>query len=103
MPYQRNLETLHISPLKLYEYLALGRPVISTDIPAARRCAEFVTIAEDGATFEDACARALAGRTPDGRQARIQFAAQNTWDNRVDQVARLISGAIARRPAVRAA
>jgi glycosyltransferase involved in cell wall biosynthesis len=103
MPYQRNLETLHISPLKLYEYLALGRPVISTDIPAARRCAEFVTIAEDGATFEDACARALAGRTPDGRQARIQFAAQNTWDNRVDQVTRLISGAIARRPAVRAA
>lgn len=102
MPYQRNLETMHISPLKLYEYLALGRPVISTDIPAARRCEDFVTIAADGADFEDACARALAGRTPTARQERIQFASEHTWDRRVDQVARLISGAIARRPATQA-
>jgi glycosyltransferase involved in cell wall biosynthesis len=103
MPYQRTLETLHISPLKLYEYLALGKPVVSTDIPAAIRCAEHVAIAGDAAEFEKACASVLGGRARETREARIRFASQNTWDARIDQVAALVSRGLARRPVVRAA
>ena len=40
MPYKINPWTHHISPLKLYEYLAIGRPIVSTAIPAVTDSSE---------------------------------------------------------------
>ncbi len=34
LPYRRTRETHHASPLKLYEYLAAGLPVVAADVPA---------------------------------------------------------------------
>ncbi len=46
--------------LKLYEYLAAGRPVVSTSVPAARRLAQVVRIAETPEAFVAAIEAALS-------------------------------------------
>lgn len=98
MPYKINAWTHHISPLKLYEYLAIGRPIVSTNIPAVVTQAELaplVAVAHDAAEMIAEVERALS-RAHDhaAAAARREFAAQQTWDVRVDQIAQLIGAAL---------
>ena len=60
LPYERNEWTANIDSLKLYEYLACGKPVVSTDVPAARAFEPLVRIADDPALFVAAIEAALA-------------------------------------------
>jgi glycosyltransferase involved in cell wall biosynthesis len=89
LPYRLNDWTRNIHPLKLYEYLACGLPVVSTDIPAVHEQTDVVQIAADAAHFVSAIAVALsnAEELAAERQAR---AAANTWRQRVEQISELI-------------
>lgn len=71
-------------PLKLLEYLAAGRPVVSNDLPAARWLdTELVTIADDRAAFAVAVGARLAQpRTVHDVAVRRTFAAQHSWESR---------------------
>ena len=40
VPYRVTQETVHASPLKVYEYLAAGLPVVAADVPGARQFAD---------------------------------------------------------------
>ena len=99
LPYQMNLETAHISPLKLYEYLAAGLPVVSTPIPAALPFSPLVAIAENSAEFQLAMRHALEVDTPDLRIRRIEQASKNTWDDRVASIMALITSVLNDRSA----
>lgn len=46
LPFLHNEYSKHCNPLKLREYLATGKPVISTDIPAVREYQSFIEIKE---------------------------------------------------------
>jgi len=83
LPYRINEWTRNIDSLKLYEYLACGKPVVATDVPAAQRFAEVVSIASDEAQFVLHIGRALQEDTPAQQAQRRAVAAQNTWDQRV--------------------
>jgi teichuronic acid biosynthesis glycosyltransferase TuaH len=76
-------------PLKALEYLAAGRPVVSTPLPAIRWLdSEHITLAADPTAFAAATVR--AGRnpmTPNAAAARRQFAAAHTWERRADTAA----------------
>ena len=85
LPYEVNEETLHISPLKMYEYLATGLPVVSKDIPSAQKKRDHVAIATDEHGFFRSCEQAVSD-SASGREARIAEAAINTWDQRVQQL-----------------
>ncbi|NLG27385.1 MAG: glycosyltransferase family 1 protein [Chloroflexi bacterium] len=89
LPYRLNDWTRNIHPLKLYEYLACGLPVVSTDIPAVQEQADVVQIAADATQFVSAIAVALsqAEEFAAERQAR---AAANTWRQRVEQISELV-------------
>jgi glycosyltransferase involved in cell wall biosynthesis len=97
LPYQINEWTKHIDSLKLYEYLACGKPVVSTDIPAARRFAEVVRIVKDEGEFVSSMNSALDEDGPAVRARRRQLAAQNTWEQRVSVLSAAIEeGLLAR-------
>ena len=103
LPYQLNLETKNISPLKMYEYLAAGIPVVSTDIPAARRQDKLVHVAHTAGAFADACREELVNDNAVRKNMRLDYARSNTWDCRVEQICDLIVAGLERRASGEAA
>jgi glycosyltransferase involved in cell wall biosynthesis len=91
LPYQINEWTRHIDALKLYEYLACGKPVVSTDIPTAHTYPDTTRIAADADSFIQAVEEALIESRELAIVARQQAVArQNTWDHRVAQISQIL-------------
>lgn len=89
IPYALNELTKSIFPMKVYEYLAAGLPVVATPLPALVDVAEIVT-----APHADGAARlldeALANDSPDHRVERSRAAASHSWERRLEEVAAAI-------------
>lgn len=76
-----------VSPLKFYEYLATGKPVVSTPEPLqVREFADIVYIAEDAEDFIAKCRLALAEDDGEKVKKRMAAACAASWDNRVKQM-----------------
>lgn len=83
-------------PLKTLEYLAAGKPVVATDLPAIRWLdCDWVRIAGDPAGFADAVSEIL-GQEPDreATKARKAFARRHSWDVRARDFADIIDRAL---------
>jgi len=80
-------------PLKVYEYLAAGKPVVSKPLEALAGFGDAVSRATTADEWIDAIADALRDRGADRIARRQAIARQNTWDERVAQISRLIAGA----------
>lgn len=93
VPYVGSPLTHACSPLKVYEYLATGLPVVSTPLEGLAGCRAVVAVAADVAGFEAAIKSALADPAV-GRTERLAFAAANGWDNRVSSLERYLEEAI---------
>jgi glycosyltransferase involved in cell wall biosynthesis len=85
IPHVRNDLTEAMSPLKLYEYLAAGRPVAAVDLPPIRAVDGRVALAPTGGDFVPAVERALA-LGPAGEAERLAFVAANGWSSRFDEL-----------------
>jgi glycosyltransferase involved in cell wall biosynthesis len=72
------------APLKLHEYLATGRPVVSVDLPDIRAFADVVRFARDRTGWIDALEAALNERSAQMTERRRRVARANSWDDRVD-------------------
>lgn len=74
-------------PLKIDEYLAMGKPVVATRTEAMEMFAEFVYL---GDTPEDYIAHideiVRSGRNPEREKARKEFAGGHTWESCVDRL-----------------
>ena len=99
LPYSCNAWTANIHPLKMYEYLACGLAVVSTDIPGVRDEADLIHIAGDERGFVTATAQALGENGPDLRQQRRERASHNTWRQRVERISALIEATLEARGA----
>ena len=82
LPLQENTYTQHMFPMKFFEYLAAGRPVVATRIPALRPYASGALLCPpDAEAFDAAIATALAGEGPPVQQ-RLALAAEHTYEGR---------------------
>ncbi|MBC2724383.1 MAG: glycosyltransferase [Desulfosporosinus sp.] len=90
IPYAITRESEHISPLKLYDYLAVGMPVVSIDFPAAREFSDYINLADSPNGFTQAVQAALKDSTPERCQERRNVAAQHTWEARIKQLSDII-------------
>jgi len=84
MPFALNASTRFISPTKTLEYLAAGKPVVSTPVrDVAQQYADVVPIAATPAEFVAACEGILA-RSPEAqaefREHAAQVVAATSWD-----------------------
>lgn len=94
VPYVLNEMTRYISPLKIYEYLAVGKPIVSVDLPEVRRLSEWVTIVPAAGGDANALAQAFASgvqkamdsNTPEIERERREAAWRHTWDERVNSM-----------------
>ncbi|HET9887731.1 MAG TPA: glycosyltransferase [bacterium] len=82
MPFAMNEASYYINPTKTLEYLASGRPVLSTPIRDVVRQFRDVVRVSDGAGFDSAVKEMLAGDVPD-RSARLRRAQQSSWERTV--------------------
>jgi glycosyltransferase involved in cell wall biosynthesis len=82
--------------IKLYEYLACGRPVVCTDTPAARRFAPLVRVARDPAEFI-ALARESLAEPPEWAARRKAAAREHSWQRRVEVVSDVVRRRLAAR------
>lgn len=102
LPYRVNEWTRNIDSLKLYEYLACGKPVVATDLPAAQRFSEVVRIAAGEAEFLANMNAALNEDHPALQTKRRRVAAQHTWEQRVNSLSAAIEGRLRERPLLQA-
>jgi glycosyltransferase involved in cell wall biosynthesis len=90
IPYLENDYTRSCFPLKLYEYLAAGKPVVATGLPELRGMEPDVVVAKPD-EFAAAAARALELETPADVERRSAIAARNTWETRAARLLELVS------------
>jgi glycosyltransferase involved in cell wall biosynthesis len=82
--------TYHADPIKAYEYLAAGLPVVATDLPALRRLDHVVRLADSARSFLNQIQAALAeGRDTRGAARRAE-AARHSWASRFARIDALI-------------
>jgi len=84
MPWNDSAWIKACNPIKLKEYLAVGRPIVTRDFPALDGFRDLVRSADTAQDFAAAIREALA--TPyDAEPGRIRIAAQ-TWDSKTAAV-----------------
>jgi glycosyltransferase involved in cell wall biosynthesis len=86
IPYARNPLTNGIFPMKVYEYLAAGLPVVATQLPSIAGVAEVAT-ASDAAGIAALLDDALDRDDPSRRAAHSQAAEAHSWDARLAEIA----------------
>ncbi len=92
VPYANTQFNRNSFPMKTLEYLAAGRPVVSTPLPAVRSLeTDLVAIAETPQDFAAAVLRcAEDARQPAQVARRRTFAAQHSWAVRAERLAGLL-------------
>lgn len=96
VPYRDSAFNRGSFPLKALEYLAAGRPVVSTDLPAIRWLAtDLVSIASAPGDFADHVDRSLARHRAPKLAARCQaFAAEHSWARRAAAMYEAVAGSV---------
>jgi glycosyltransferase involved in cell wall biosynthesis len=89
IPYALNELTRSIFPMKVYEYLAAGLPVVATPLPALADV-EAIATAPDAEGIARLLDEALAADTPERRRARSRAAAEHSWERRLQEIAAAI-------------
>ena len=78
-----------MDPLKLYEYLTMGLPIVSTPVPPTEEFDPLVYVA-DRAEFSSRIGEALGEpERPEAEKlwkARIDEAKKHRWENRVEKI-----------------
>jgi glycosyltransferase involved in cell wall biosynthesis len=94
MPFAINEATRYISPTKTLEYMAAGKPVVSTPVRDVKAMfSDVVQIAGDAGSFIEACRRALA-ETPHARAERLADMQACVWRYSWDETAAAVQRAI---------
>jgi glycosyltransferase involved in cell wall biosynthesis len=89
IPYALNELTRSIFPMKVYEYLAAGLPVVATPLPSLAEV-EGVDSAPDAEGIARLLDEALARDTPERSAARSHAAEAHSWERRLEEIATAI-------------
>lgn len=90
LPFRRSPLTDAANPVKAYEIMATGRPLVAVPLPELEPFGDLVSFASDAAELERRIEEALAEDDPGLEARRRDFARRNSWDARAEVFARLV-------------
>jgi GT2 family glycosyltransferase/glycosyltransferase involved in cell wall biosynthesis len=91
VPFRINQVTHAVDPVKFYEYISAGKPVISAPLKELEIYKDYLYFAATPDAFVDQIERALAENDLKLQQRRIDLARDNDWRNRYQAMAQAIS------------
>jgi len=97
IPYVINDLLVAVDPIKLREYLAMGKPVVSVDLPEVRKLQDVVYIGENKFDFVNMIGKAMMENAPSLAEERIRTAWQSDWAVKIEEISDIVNNAITRR------
>lgn len=77
-------------PLKIDEYLAMGKPVVATRTPTMKLFEDYTYLADGPQDYSPLIKKALHDNNPEKEKERIRFAQSHTWENSVNEMYKAI-------------
>jgi len=90
LPWKKNKWVAHSYPVKIKEYLAMGNPFVSVDIPAVKSFDKVTYAAADYDDFVYKVRQAVKDKDLQNRQKRKDSVRNETWDSKVGQILEFI-------------
>ena len=93
LPRTMDEHSLASDPLKLYEYLATGKPVVAVGIPAVQKFAGFVYSAGSREGFIEQVDNALSSWNEEKQAIQLAEARGYSWSSRIETIFKLLAEA----------
>jgi glycosyltransferase involved in cell wall biosynthesis len=94
IPYRQSATTDAVFPVKLFEYLAAGLPVVATPLPSLNQYRDYCVLAADAGSFLSALDQTVKNPSQSAPQ-RKAYARQNSWESRVEQISNFLTPLLA--------
>lgn len=91
LPFVNGPMTRNVNPIKMYEYLAAGLPIVSTPMPEAERFTGPIRIADSPDGFARACDGVLATDSPDRRRRISGVVEGESWLSKVELLSDIVA------------
>lgn len=82
IPFKINPVTEATDPVKLYEYLSGGKPVVSVRLPELEDYKEYLYLADTAEEFAGKIDQAISENAPDRTARYLELASRHTWEER---------------------
>jgi teichuronic acid biosynthesis glycosyltransferase TuaH len=84
LPFETNELIRYVDPVKVYEYLSAGKPVVAPRYDEIIKFSDYIYISEDRANFCENVLQAMSENDSIIKARRIEFASKNTWFQRAE-------------------
>ncbi len=78
------------NPVKFYEYISVGKPVVSSRFPELVQYEDICYLYDSKEEFDELIQKALESDSKDVIEKRKEVAQENTWNERVEEVVKRI-------------
>ena len=91
IPYRTNYEfNQYANPIKLYEYTAMGKPVVSTDVSEISCYKDIIYVAKNAQEVLEVLKKSISEDNPAKMHVRLKRAENDSWEKRVSEKLMLI-------------
>lgn len=91
IPFKINQVTQNANPIKMWEYMATGKPIVSTPIPEVKKMKNYIYIAKSKSDFLIKIEQALSESDEIQALKRIMIAKDNDWSVRAEALLSLLN------------
>jgi glycosyltransferase involved in cell wall biosynthesis len=96
IPFIKDQLSDKVDPIKVYEYLSLGKPVVAINLAELEKMQSLIYLAKDDDDFVTSIQKALEEKDLELKNRRVKYALDNSWDSRVTKLIDIISSKILR-------